>query len=707
MYISARERIILDILLSAEDDTTIKQLADALDVSERTIHRDLKGSETVLEQFNITLVKKAGVGIRLVGDPEDINALKLMLYKQSHNEYTPEERQTILLCSLLEAVEPMKLVSLANDLHVTIVTISHDLTRLEEQLQDYGLQVVRKRGYGVELVGEERAKRRVMSDMLARHMDEVEFLSLIRKNIQHKPTAQTDSISEKLLGLVEREKLVIVERVIEEINNELDYFIADSAYIALVVHLGLAIERILQGENIKIDKSYLESLKITPEYKIANRIIAKLEKVFQIDIPEAEIGYITMHLQGAKLRYEYEYMVESTHLQTAAKAKQLIDYVEARLNTPLGDDYSLFQGLITHLTPALYRVQQDMRIHNPLLEKIKEDYQMLFDIIRNGAEEVFPDLTIPDEEIGFLVLHFGSALLSHQRQEQLQALVICSSGIGTSKILSTRIKQEIPEISHLRNVSLFELQQIDTSAYDIIISTIRLPEFDEEGYILVSPILTKEETERIKAFIHGKAKGVQLAEVVTDSGPKIYYSNVKGFVTSLEASQHYAEAIVSVLKSFTLETFEKETTTKAVLTRACSQLLEAGMITDEEQVVRALLERERLGGLGIPNTRLALFHARSHQIGQPVFRSLYTQKPLDLKGMDGKDVEVDHLLLLLAPEETSKQTLEVLSLISAIIIESKESIALFESDNQQLMLSFLSMQLEKFYHEKIQEMRNS
>jgi len=692
-------------LVSSKGDTTIKQLADALDVSERTIHRDLKSSETVLKHFNISLIKKSGVGIRLLGDSADIDALQLMLYEQSHTDYTPEERQTILLCSLLEAVEPMKLGSLAHDLRVTIVTISLDLKKLEERLMDYGLQVVRKRGYGVEIIGEEHAKRRVMSDMIAHHMDEVEFLSLIRKNIQHKPTLHTDSISEKLLGLVEKQKLVTIEKVIEEINNDLDYFIADSAYIALVVHLGLAIERILQGENIKIDKAYLESLKTMPEYKIAFRIIIKLEKVFQIAIPEAEIGYITMHLQGAKLRYEYT--TEGAHVQTAAKAKQLIDYVEAQLAMPLGNHYSLFQGLITHLTPALYRVQQNMRIDNPILEKIKEDYQKLFDIIEDGVKEVFPDLTIPDEEIGFLVLHFGSALLSQQRQTPLQALVICSSGIGTSKILSTRIKQELPEISHLRNASLFELPEIDTSAYDIVISTIRLPEFDEEEYILVSPMLTKKETEEIKAFIDGKARGDRLSEVMVGSGSKIYYGSMKDFVTYLEASQRYAEAITSVLKSFVLESIETETSVESVLSLACAQLTQIGVVADADQVVSALLERERLGGLGIPNTRIALFHARSAQINEPVFRNLYIQSPLYLQGMDGKDVEVDHLLLLLAPKAASKQALEVLSLISAIVVESPESLALFESDNEQLMLSFLSMQLSKFYHEKIQEMRNA
>ncbi|GAA3313292.1 hypothetical protein GCM10020331_003100 [Ectobacillus funiculus] len=89
-------------------------------------------------------------------------------------------------------------------------------------------------------------------------------MALVRENIQRKSTQQTDSISERLLGLVEKKKLLIVEQVIKDISEELSYSMADSAYIGLVVHLALAIERILQGENITIDPVYLEKSTIHP-----------------------------------------------------------------------------------------------------------------------------------------------------------------------------------------------------------------------------------------------------------------------------------------------------------------------------------------------------------------------------------------------------------------------------------------------------------
>lgn len=65
MIISARERIILQILLeNIEEEMTIKGIAEHVNVSERTIHRDLKNVESILKDFHLQMNKKAGVGVK-------------------------------------------------------------------------------------------------------------------------------------------------------------------------------------------------------------------------------------------------------------------------------------------------------------------------------------------------------------------------------------------------------------------------------------------------------------------------------------------------------------------------------------------------------------------------------------------------------------------------------------------------------------------
>ena len=69
------------------------------------------------------------------------------------------------------------------------------------------------------------------------------------------------------------------------------------------------------------------------------------------------------------------------------------------------------EGLVTHLKPAIYRIRQNMGITNPLLDEIQTNYEDLFQLVKTAVVKVFPKLQIPDEEIGYLVMHFGSVLI--------------------------------------------------------------------------------------------------------------------------------------------------------------------------------------------------------------------------------------------------------------------------------------------------------
>src|SRR5699024_9775236 len=162
-----------------------------------------------------------------------------------------------------------------------------------------------------------------------------------------------------------------------------------------------------------------------------------------------------------------DYLIEDSNIDVAYKAKKLIHYVSIHLNRDL-TTYShsrLLNDLVAHLKPTIYRLEQDMGIKNPMIEEIKRDYPELFELIQDGVSYMFPVIDFPDEEIGYLGLHFGSVLLQNESEISLKALVVCSSGIGTAKMLATKLKKQIPEIKQVENKSLFELEQTDLEAY--------------------------------------------------------------------------------------------------------------------------------------------------------------------------------------------------------------------------------------------------
>jgi mannitol operon transcriptional antiterminator len=704
MYVTARERQILQRLLNEDQAVTVRDLAVAVQVSERTVHRDLNHVEDILSAFDLSLEKKTGIGIRIRGAPERKKQLELFLLNEPPCEFTPHERQTILLCSLLAQEDAVKLVALADELNVTVATVSHDLTKVEQWLASFSLSLVRKRGYGVKVVGPEAAKRRAMSRLIMENLSEADLLVLLRDQIRRKSAGPVRTVSERLLGYVGKDKLAVAERAVEEIRTQLPYALTDSAYIGLVVHLALALERLQKGEKIVMDASSLAALQDTREYRIAAKIIDKLRKALDLEVPEAEIGYIAMHLKGAKLREGIGWELEEENVLLAARTKRLIDYVSEQTRVDLHRDPSLFRGLITHLQPAIYRIQKELRIDNPLLEDIKRDYGDWFALIRTGVERAFPEVSFPEAEIGYLVLHFASSLEQRSEPKDIRALIICASGIGTSKMLAAKVKKELQEVQRLHHASVFDLEKINLDDYDVIISTIPLEGFGRE-YILVHPMLTEADARKIREAVRkrrpsfGPDRGHFPRIKDREAGEKA--GDHRRHVLPFRRVHRLAEIIGTVLEGFRLTVLENPKTVEHALRSACEELHRRGVLRRPEEVAEALLQRHRMRGLGIPGSSLGLFHARSPQVQQPSFTIWSWAEPLSIRAMDDTRTGMNRLLLLLAPESPSNQVLEVLSHISALIIEGDESLAVFESQDQETVASFLGGRFQRFLKDQL------
>lgn len=696
MYISSREKMIIEILLSENQKIRVNDLAKEIAVSTRTIHRDLNGIEEFLKEYDLALTRKTGVGIQITGSIESKESLKRKLMTFTLEGYMAEERQTLLLSMLYEADEPVKLFTLANELKVTVATISNDLLKLEEELAHFQLSITRRRGYGIELSGSEEAKRRAISYTISKSLNEDEFLSLIRRNREKKQMIHANAISDRLLHLIDREKVLAIEETVRHFNSDFISSMTESAYVGLIVHLSLAIERIQRGEKIEMASNFLAQLKDKVEYQTAKKMINQLKKQFGIDIPEAEIGYITMHLQGAKLRERESVSLEDAHLKTLFKARQLVQEVEMLTNCQLTNHAPLLEGLVTHLKPALYRIKQGMGIRNPLLPSIQKDYEELFELVKRASETVFPELVIPNEEIGFLVLHFGAAILGFEKDSNLTAYVVCSSGIGTSKMLATQLRREIPEIKEVRNVSAFDLEEITVKDKDLVITTIQLTDVSFE-YLVVSPFLTDEEIQQIQMF----AKKKLLIQTETIKSERVDLSDEEDVVNRIQRIHDYSGTMSIVLENFVVQDVEVDQSFQQSIYNVCQALAQKQVIRDADEITQALFEREALGSLGIPDTKMALFHTRHKGILKPSFTIYRIREPLHMSAMDGTKIDVTTILLLLAPNPYPTYGMEVLSYISSMIIESEKSIKLFQSGDERRIHTHIGRKLEEFLQGKI------
>jgi mannitol operon transcriptional antiterminator len=690
LFITSREKEIIELIIKTSGKHTPFSIATFLNVSVRTVHRDLRAIERVLKNFDLTLERTSDNGLMIIGKNERVFKLVQALMHIEPVDQSPQQRKLILLLSLIRGEESLKLQVLSRELGVSTTTLSSYLDELAEWLKDFKVTLLRKRGVGVSLHGSEESKRKMLAAYLLIH-----FAEELIQDLFH-----TENLGNDKKEVLHYLKVPHLIKIKETVNRTMQLSIsklADSDYIGLIVHICIAIQRTSDG--FLLEEEYDNSIRFSHEYKLIEEICSDFIHNHQEALTEKDLCFLTIIFKGSKLQEGYYIYNDSIILSSLIK--KMIEEVSAQLHVNLEDDFSLFQGLLAHMEPSLFRIQQKMALFNPLTEDIRRKYPVLFMAVRNSLEKHFKEVSFPDDEVAYLVLHFGSALVLREEAIALKALIVCPTGIGTSKMLASRVKKEVIEIQSVEISSLMEIQNRDLSQYDVIISTVRLP-FTNLDYILVTPLLNDDDVSSIHQFLQNHigdlTKNKSYATIHYDEAN--FSSRLKKpFRNVLKELEDVYRSMEAILNHFTVLHFKSPLSNhKEIIKKVVQQQEDKGLLFQKNEVVKKLEEREEKGGLGIPETGMALFHTKHSSIATLSFQIAHLEEACTVKGMDGKDMEVWNMLFMLAPENLSTRQQEILSLISTTLIEDKEAMMIFSSSNENI----IRQKLEETFYEYLQ-----
>lgn len=679
MYITSREREIIHLLLLCQDGITVSEIAQKIGLSQRTIHRALKQVAMVLTKHEMMLEKKAGVGLRLQGTNENRNELKMSLLKQA-SDFTAKEREELILLTLFKSTDVTKLAGLANDFKVTIGTIGRDLDKIAVYLKAFKIELIRKKGHGISLSGTEQQKRNAWGYFLAMQFNEYEFLEMLKNPRENQRS---------LLEIIQIEKLTLAHQLIREMTQRHDLQLTDHTHMTLTIHLSFAILRMAQNQLIMIDDHLLDELRNDDKYTIALDMAAVIQEMFKIEIPDAELGYLTIHLKGARLRASVlNQRDKRTSVYTLACRALIVD-VSQRLQVPFEKDSAVLEGLLKHIEPAVYRLERGLDLYNPLATRIMSAYPKLFEATKEGLEKCFDHLQFPDGEIAYVVLYFGASHLLYGAKETVKLAVICPSGLGASKMLAQRIKKEIPDVDEVMTLSLVDLQLATLSDFDVVLSTVEMTAYSGQ-YLLVSPILSDLEIERIRKYFKACTQRTEvslLEGMEQKENQKAFQIDIK---KAFQKINIYSDAVLKLLEGFHIHDLHAHVHSNEVVNDMLGILWADQLVTDREGVRVDLKRRESLGGFGLPKTQIALYHCRTAWVQQSIFRAFRLDSAISVKAMDGKLVDVTSLLLVLTPLDALEIELELLSVISTAVIEDERSIRLFTVGNKASIVEYLS-----------------
>ncbi|MDI3518209.1 MAG: mannitol operon transcriptional activator [Caldanaerobacter sp.] len=487
-------------LINSNEPIKISELAKLFNVSSRTIRYDLDAIDEFLKYNNLPqLIRKPNVGVKFSELLEHRNKALSFLDTLSPYYYnlSQKERVNVILSELIQQRDYITINTLAEKLMVSRSTVISDLKKVKEWLEERGLYLKALPKYGVKVVGDEKQLRRAAIELLTEAIDIDKALDIVKAPFYGRSLGGSGQIAK----LFEDIDIPYIEQCVQIAERELETIFSDAAFSGLVIHIAIAIKRIQLGKNIVMPKEELKALEMTKEFAVASNIAKMLEDRFNVSIPVDEIGYITIHLLGSNVAKPKTYLNENW-IEYQLLTEKIIRNVSERIKENLLEDQQLFEGLLDHLRPTIYRLKHDLKLKNPILDEIKTNYRELFEIVRESLKpiEEYTGRNLNEEEIGYFVIHFGAAIERKKTAISPNVLVVCSTGIGTAKLLSSRL-QSVFDVHIIDTIAFHQIKEVlKDKKIDLIVSTIPL-KCDEVKVVEVNPLLTDRDIEKLSKFL--------------------------------------------------------------------------------------------------------------------------------------------------------------------------------------------------------------
>lgn len=675
----------LSYLTQAQDYVPVKVLAEKFNISRRTIYYDIEKINDWLEEHELPPVQYVrSTGFFLDEEaasrvPEKLGALKVW-----HYEYTPKERKAWLSIYLMSRSQPLYLEDLVKKVRVSRNTVIEDLKNLKEELLRFDLELEFDRKDGYVISGKEDDKRKAIVFYLQHVFTEQSWQTVL---------AQIPVIlkaNEEGLDLFDSEKMKAVHSIISSVEQELNIQFTDEFLHNIVFRILLFVRRLVQGKKVSIDSVEKQILKETKEYQAALKISDQLSVLFHLSFPEDEVFYITKHLLGSRIQFSEDLFLHDSSQETMMLSQIVSNMVtdfQSYACVLFENRSEIEKNLLLHVKPAFYRIIYGLEVESEVTDSIKAKYNDVFQltkkVIVHLEEAVGKDVN--DHEIALIAMHFGGWMerVGVKPAERKNALLVCTTGVGTSQLLWHQLEGLFSTVDILGCVSKrdYEKQVYDV---DFIISTIPLEEKYKPVFV-VSPILTEAEKEdllqKVNALVDAKPQQRTSVEAVMAIIQK-YADVIDEENLQLELKKHLYKPVNNaremikpnlkdLLKKANIQIAEGVSDWKEAIRLASQPILEDKSITPV--YVRAMIDTLiKMGPYIVVSPMVAIPHARPEDgVNRLGMSLLLLEHSVPFSDNDTHDVQLVIILAAMDGETHLKALSQLTNMLSDPVIKEK------------------------------------
>lgn len=489
--IKNKQRDLISLLVRSKNQfKSSALLATELSLSDRTIRTYINDLKILIEKNGGIIVSKQGYGYQLhINDRTAFNSFLIEHHllepseEQSNCRELSQRKHYILNLLLLES-QKIDIETLSEQLFISSSQLNKDLLEIKNQLQPYEL-TLKKNKFVFYVEGAEKAKRHFIMSYFF-HEESINFLQRLTYLNKFSDAISFDTLTIIILDECREAKIKLSDVMMQNI----------------VLHLSLSIKRLQSGLLIQ-NLNMPESTKKALEYQVAKKIIERVETVIGFHFPKEEQMYLTLHLMSKSNVTQH-----NLDSQLSFSLTNLLIQIQQETGYQFLKDEQLKNGLIQHLKPMLVRLEQNIKLENPLLDEIKTCSLELFELVKHyfGQLPSLNKFTIQDGEWGYLTLHFLASIEKIKNAKKAKVLIICATGLGSAQLLKNRIESEFDEkIKIVATRGYYEIEPEMLNEVDFIISSVdlsmkvfKIPVFH------VSVFFTEEDVQKIRRYLSSR-----------------------------------------------------------------------------------------------------------------------------------------------------------------------------------------------------------
>lgn len=433
--------------LQKKEIMSVDDLVKKLSVTERTIRSDVTVLNREFKKTAEIQLNKGRYVLRVYRD-QAYRTVADALIKDQESSDSPENRAKKVIARLLTAKHPVIMDDLCDQLNISRSTLVNDLTRLRVTLDPYDLEIKGKPNQGIQLQGSEWHKRLYI--------------------LQNNDHVLDHPVEKKVRDLVHQfsAKYLLAEPTEREFAR----------YIS--VALSRSVDHPLTKESDEFDQLYVMK---TKEYQMVDSLASKLERQSATPFSLTERAFLTVPILGRRSPIHLPNIMAASLPQSMADLiKAIENQVVKQLNVTI-DFKDIANELGYHLLFMLNRLIFGVKIHNSLMNEVKEKYPLACEIA-DIAHEVIKSryqIEVSEAELSYLAYYFGIAVNEsqmHKRRQLERIAIVCDTGRGSARIISMQLKEILPEHVEIQLFSSLTATKELMNTFDLVFSTVSLPD---------------------------------------------------------------------------------------------------------------------------------------------------------------------------------------------------------------------------------------